>query len=354
MTVNGTLGGTGTIGGNTTLATGATALLNAGSPLTVSGALTLNNTTITTTSPKDASGSPYTLMNATSITGGSTVDPTPGVGSVATGNTGTVSISGSQVILTVVSAGTVGTWTDGNHATDDNWSDSLNWSGGVPHLAGDTALFGSTVSPVILDANEAVGALDFNQASSYTISGGKTLTLDNKGSGAAVNVTAGTANAIQTSVALNDNATVSVGGNESLAFTGTISNSPSVIKTLTFNGAGTNILSAANTYGPAVAGSTGTTLSGGTLQLGNNSALGAGDLTVTVNSVLQSGAAGLSIPNNIGTASAVTAPWTTMATPLPWAASSAAAATCPKSTTAPSLWASITLTPAAQQSTAEP
>ena len=90
-------------------------------------------------------------------------------------------------------------------------------------------------------------------------------------------------------------------------FSGKISNRPSVSKTLTVNGAGVTTLYGANTYGPS-AGSVGTTLSGGgTLQVGNNSALGAGDLSVTASSTLQAGINGLNVGNNVAIGSGVTA-----------------------------------------------
>ena len=160
----------------------------------------------------------------------------------------------------------------------------------MPHLAQDVAVFGSTVSPVNLNTAETVGTLLFNQTASYTISGGNTLTLDNSGGGAAVTVTAGTANAIQTALALNDNTALTVSGGKSLAISGAVQNA-SGARTLIVNGAGTTMLSGANSYGPA-AGSVGTTLTGGgTLQVGNDSALGAGDVSVSGNSTLQAGAA---------------------------------------------------------------
>ena len=231
------------------------------------------------------------------------MNATPGAGSVAGGYNGVVSISGNSVILTVTAAGTTATWTDGN--ADQNWSNAGNWSGGVPHLAGDTATFNSAGgSAVTLDANETVGGITFNNSSSDVISGGNTLTLDASGSGATVTVSDGTANAINTSVALNDNATIIANSGKSLTLGGTVANS-SGSKTLAISGGGTAILSQANTYGPS-AGSVGTTLGGATVQVGNNTALGAGDVSVTSSSTLQSGAAGLSLANNIAMADATT------------------------------------------------
>jgi fibronectin-binding autotransporter adhesin len=299
-----TIGGTGSLAGALTLSSGANALMTANSPLTVLGAVTLNGNTFSTTSAKDSSGSPYTLLTGGSIAGGSSVNPTPGVGSVAGGYAGVVSISGNSVILTVTSTGTAATWTDGN--ADQNWSEAGNWIGGVPHLAGDAATFNSAGgSAVTLDANETVAGITFNNTSSDVISGGNTLTLDGSGSGALITVSAGTANAINTSVALNANAAIVANSGTSVTLGGTVANS-STAKTLSISGGGTNILSSANTYGPA-AGSVGTTVGGATVQVGNNTALGSGDVSVTSSSTLQSGAAGLNVANNIAVSSAQTA-----------------------------------------------
>jgi autotransporter-associated beta strand protein len=305
-----TLGGTGTVAGNVTWANGSSAKLTPGSPMTVSGTAAFNGTgsgnTITiNASGLTASGSPYTLLTAGSVTG--TVNPTPGgVGVIASGYIGVVSISGgNKVILTVTSSGTAATWADSS--LDQNWSEAGNWTPAVPHLAGDTATFNSAGgSAVTLDAGETVGGITFNNASSDVISGGNTLTLDNSGSGAIVTVSAGTANAITTSVALNDNAAIIANSGQSLTLGGTVANAPSVTKTLTISGGGTAILSQANTYGPAAT-YLGTTLGGATVQVGNNTALGSGDVSVTSSSTLQSGAAGLSVANNIAVASLQTA-----------------------------------------------
>ncbi len=300
----GTLGGTGTIAGNVTWFSGAKGSFTQGSPMTISGTATLNNNAVTVNVPGAAltdSGSPYTLMTSTGgITGGSTVAliPTMTGSGLAAGYNGAVTISGNSVLLTVTAAGVIGTWTDGN--ATENWSEIGNWSGGVPHLAGSSAVFNSAGGSVVtLDANQTVGSVTLNNPSSDVITGsGTTLTMDNNGFGAAFTVSDGAANVIAAPVALKENTTVTVGSGKSVAFSGIVSNTASA-KTLAINGAGTTILSAANTYGPS-AGSVGTTLSGGgTLQVGNNTALGAGDLTVLANSTLKAGAAGLSLANKI-------------------------------------------------------
>jgi autotransporter-associated beta strand protein len=303
VTNNGTLGGTGTIGGNAIWNPGATASLTAGTPLAVSGTVTLNGNAVTVTgSSLTPAGSPYTLLTAAGgFTGGSTVNNSPGGNAVAPGNLGVVSISGNSLILTVTALPSA-SWTDGDNS--GNWSDPLNWNAtfGTPPPSGAqaTALFGTGASPVNLDVSETVGTLGFNSSTiPYTISGSHTLTLDASGHGASISMAAGTANAtISTPVSLNDNLTASVSGGDTLAITNVISGT-STSQTLTVSGTGTTILSGPNTFGPA-AGTVGTTLNGGgILQVGNNSALGAGDLSTAASSTLQAGAAGVTLANNI-------------------------------------------------------
>jgi len=65
-------------------------------------------------------------------------------------------------------------------------------------------------------------------------------------------------------------------------------------------------LKGVNSYGPA-AGSPGTILNSGTLQVGNNGALGAGDLSVAGSGTLQSGGAGIVLTNNLSVNSGATA-----------------------------------------------
>jgi beta-galactosidase len=306
----GTLGGTGTISGSATWLSGASAFLTQGSPLTVSGSITLNTNTVTVHVPGSTplGAGTYTLMtyNATGSSGSFMTIPVVTGAGLTNGNTAAITNSAGVVTLSVFPSVTA-TW---NVNANGNWSAGSNWSSnpGVPHDAGDSAAFGvgTSLRTVTLDANESVGAIFMTNANSFVIANsGMTLTLDNMGSGAAISVTAGTTNAIQTPVALNDNTTVTVSGGESLAISGKVANS-SASKTLTVNGAGTLALSGANTYGPSSPGTAGTLLSGGILQAGNNSALGAGDLIVAGNATLQSGGTGLSVSNNIAVGSGAT------------------------------------------------
>ena len=206
--------------------------------------------------------------------------------------------SGGKLTLTIgLSGNTVaGLWT--NTATSGSWANAINWDSNpkVPHAAGDLATLGNgtSLTTVTLDGSKAIGSITFNNNNSYQITPGSggTLTLDGNGAGATVYAIAGTANQIQTPVALNDNVTVGVSSSKSLAVSGNIANGTVGSKTLTVNSPGTLALSGNNSYGPG-SGSYGTYLSGGAiLQVGNNSALAAGDVSVTGNGTLQAGAAG--------------------------------------------------------------
>jgi autotransporter-associated beta strand protein len=207
--------------------------------------------------------------------------------------------SGGYLTLTITlnPSSVAGTWT--NNA-NGNWSSAANWDSNpsIPHSIGDTATLGNSTAQrtVTLDANETAGSVTFNNANSFVIAnGGNTLTLNNSGFGANIYVLDGTANAIQTAVALNDNTVIAANSGKSVSISGNISGS-----SVTVNGAGTVALSGNNSH-------SGTTLGGGTLQVGNNNALGSGDLSVTANGTLQAGTAGLVLGNNVQVASGATA-----------------------------------------------
>ena len=277
---------------------------NAGTfTLPAAGKVSLNLYSPGTSTPFAAAGT-YNLfayptgsgVNVSSLSSEFTI-ATPITGFVPAFSTTVVGGTTYVTLTLTVSVSVVATWTDGDTATDDNWSDAGNWTGGVPSLAGSTATFGNVVSPVVLDAAESVGTLNFNQANSYTITGSSPLTLDNSGVGATVSVMAGTANQIQTPVDLNDGTTITVSSGTSLTLSGVVANTATP-ETLSVGGGGTLALITANTYGPASGSAPGTSLSGGTLQVGNNGSLGAGYLNVVGNSTLQAAPATTLTVNN--------------------------------------------------------
>ncbi len=150
-------------------------------------------------------------------------------------------------------------------STSGNWSTVANWSA-QPNAPGEVATLGAgtSLTTVTLDQPYSIGGLLFNNANSFIVSGSQNMTLDNGGGGASISAIAGTANAINVPVVLNDNLGASIGSGSVVTMSGILSGSYA----LTMNGGGTLVLSGINTY------SGGTTVGGGTLKLGNGSALG--------------------------------------------------------------------------------
>lgn len=306
-------GGTGTITGSVDWQSGAsgafvvtptTAVAGSNStPLTVSSSVTLNGNAVfvnvagVTPLPPGT----YRLMaynNSGSSGAFATGSPTYTGTGVQPGTASSVSTSGGFVVLTVTLTGVNAAWiadANGDWFTGANWTSNPN----VPNLPGDGAILGvsSAFRTVTLNAAASAGLIRFTNASSFLIANaGNTLTMDNTGVGAVITVEAGTSNNIAAPVSLNDNLAVTPAAGTSLAISSSIGNTGGA-KTLTVSGNGTLALSGNNTFGPS-AGSVGTTLGGGVLQLGHNNALGAGDLSVSSASTIRAGAA-VTLPNNV-------------------------------------------------------
>ena len=98
-----TLGGTGSIGGNVSYASGALAKFTQGSPLAITGTLTLNSNVVHLTLPSNLTAGTYTLAtyNPTGSTGSFATTPVIDSGSLATGATATVTTNAGTVVLTV-------------------------------------------------------------------------------------------------------------------------------------------------------------------------------------------------------------------------------------------------------------
>ncbi|HLP76174.1 MAG TPA: autotransporter-associated beta strand repeat-containing protein, partial [Candidatus Paceibacterota bacterium] len=313
-------GGGGSVGGSVTWQAGSSAsfvVTNTGSgngtPLLIGGSATLNNNAV---SVNVLGSTPlplgtYVLMNATGGSSGSFVTTLTaanftGAG-VAPGTAASISMSGGVATLHVDKIGTDSTWINDLAGGTGTWSTSSSWENGyVPSLAGDVATLGvgSSVSTVTLDANISLGGINFTNPNSFIVAdSGKTLTLDAKGNGVTVTVSGGASNSVASAVSLNDKVTYAVAGGASLSLSGVVSASSTGL-TVTKNGNGTLVLSGNNTYGPA-AGSIGTVLGGGNLEIANSHALGAGDLTNSANATMTFGTA-VSLPNKIWINSAST------------------------------------------------
>ncbi|MEN6450481.1 MAG: autotransporter-associated beta strand repeat-containing protein, partial [Thermoguttaceae bacterium] len=152
-----------------------------------------------------------------------------------------------------------GKWTS---TTGGLWSDTANWSGGaVANGSGSTANFGTidatTDVTVHLDSARTISGLAFGDAATSTAAG---WTLDNNGSAANYLVFAGGNTVTVNALGANKAATIS------LMLAGSAG--------LTKMGAGTLVLSGANSY-------TGTTtVTAGTLAYGANNVITLGDVFV--------------------------------------------------------------------------
>jgi autotransporter-associated beta strand protein len=327
LTINGTL-----TPGNAGTGSGAVTTLNFGSNLNLNSGATLNFD-LTNTSSFDQ----FLVAGALNITGGAgtitlnlyntganTPYTTPGqyellqYGSL--GGTGSAAslISPTEagytytydsttnpgfITLTISAAGSVFAWNTGAGfwSTGSNWNLVTGVTSPPPNGAGQTATFDTTGTggTITLDVPVTLGTLKFNDAAqSYTIAsdGTHAFTLDNSGNTAIVTDLAGN-HTVAPNLALNSPVSVNVTNpGDTLTISGSISDLGS--HTLTKVGNGTLALSGTNTYGPA-AGTVGTILSAGTLQVASNAALSTGDLSVTGNNTLQAGAATVALPNNI-------------------------------------------------------
>ncbi len=171
-------------------------------------------------------------------------------------------------------------WIDGN----SSWNIASNWNNGL--VAGgvgrEAALFAPTMSGinVTLDAAQIVGLLTLGNSASastgYTIAAGSggTLTFNNGGSSAQLNVLSGS-QVISAPVILASNLVVTPTSGATIAISGNISGTGAFTET----GAGTLVLMGNDSYNGI------TTISAGTLQIGPGGSLGSN--SVADNSVLQ-------------------------------------------------------------------
>ena len=219
----------------------------------------------------------------------------PGGGNFRYPNTGSLTLVGNTLYGTCSGGGVSG---DGTvfaltlnsawaSATSGYWSDSINWTGGVPNCAGIGATFNiATTATVTVTQDEplTLGSLQFgnsgNASVGYTLrgSGSNALTLNNAGSAATITVTNGT-HAINAPVVLADNLVVTGyplagGGTDSWALTfGTASS-------ITDNGAG---------YSLTMSGSGGKLVLSGSDSYTGGTFVTAGTLEVTAASALPGG-----------------------------------------------------------------
>ncbi len=175
----------------------------------------------------------------------------------------------ATAIKLTIADSTTSDWSGGGG--DGLWTTSGNWSGDVPNAAGVTAKFGTapgTPTSVSVNGAKTVGGIIFDNVNSYTVTGTATdvITLDNGIASGAVAVNSGS-HTLNAPLALLKSLTITAADTASLTIGGEISGTG---KALSIVGTGTGkvILAGANSY------SGGTTISSGTLELGNGSTTG--------------------------------------------------------------------------------
>ncbi|MGN6370129.1 MAG: autotransporter-associated beta strand repeat-containing protein [Phycisphaerae bacterium] len=259
------------------------------------GSININLINVADGTPFATSGT-YDLFQYAGAIGGTGLsalaDANVPIGTQAT--FGTAVVGGNQFVTVTLAPSTIQlpTW---NLSGGGSWNVASNWNpSGVPNAQGQTAVLGSSItaaSTVTLDGAQTVGTIAFNNSNSYTVAAGTggSLVLDNGVNPARIVGSLGS-HTISAPVVLNSNLNASI-TDGSVALSGVVSEG-SAGKSVTMNGAGTLILANANTY------TGGTVLGSGTIQVGNDAALGTGSLDIQSSAKLQAGA-NVTLANNI-------------------------------------------------------
>ncbi len=260
--------------GTFTIGTGSLNIYAGGGTLTPNTYYPLINFT---GAPANDIGSPWTVTNSGDDTGHSYTF-------VLSGSTFELYVASSNASAVWSSTGTAGTTSD--YGTPANWT-----PGTVPNGAGLTATFGSgSQTSVAISSGYTLGQLNFNNGGNsgaptgYTLSGSGSLTLNNSGNGASVNVSSGGLQPlVQSGVTLTlaDSSlttTFNIASDGSLDVAGPINQSAGAQKIVLTGGGTLSLDNITNSY------SGGTTVNSGTLVLdaGSSSAttIGSGPLAI--------------------------------------------------------------------------
>lgn len=251
-----------------------------------------------TTTPWGTNGT-YTLFDYNTSFTGSTANLSllnPAIGKFYT----IADDSGATAITLTVADATTSEWNGA--AADGLWTTGGNWTAGSPNGAGVVARFGAIpASPttVAVTGAKTVGGIIFDNANSYSVNGGPAdiITLENGIASSAIGAISGS-HTITAPIALNTILDSQPGTGTQITYAGPITGSKSFVQ----SGAGTSILSGANSY-------TTTLVNAGTLQVGaggTTGTLGSGDATVAAGATLAFNRSNdITVATNIGGAGTV-------------------------------------------------
>ena len=193
-------------------------------------------------------------------------------------NDGSLDSAAAMVSITVTSATL--TWSS---AIAGNWSDSTKWSAGASPVGSGLSNYilnfnalGAYTATHNLNSGFLINRINFG-GSAATLAGNSLALVRNGGTLPQVNQNSANAATISTNLALGANTTLGGSGGGALTLSGIISGGSSLTKTTS----GNLTLSGVNTY------TAGTTVSSGTLTLGNKNGLGAGSLTLAAGTTFQ-------------------------------------------------------------------
>jgi len=300
----GTLSGDGTISGGATISSGAhISLYNASIDNISVGSLTLNSGSYLDFDITDASNLDQILVVGNITLNGGTVTINGGSGYFSAlgsynliqyggtlSGSGTLTLNavnqdpsraytfssgGGYLTLNVISGSTAYEWFGGG---DNKWDTGNQWVGGSYPTGVAAVNFGTLGSSGTVNMNgvtsTGLSSLTFRNDQPTTIAGSGTLVFNNSAAGVAVTVDNTHTISTGVNVELQDNATITANSGGHLTISGTITGSGyGLIKA----GVGTLTLSGDNNY------TGGTTLSGGWLVAGSDTALGAAGSTITFN-----------------------------------------------------------------------
>lgn len=181
---------------------------------------------------------------------------------------------------------------DGEDVSDDLWSAAANWAGDATPSEWQRLAFGGALTPRATNVND-LAASSFNAISladqNWSLSGAP-LTLGR------VSLTTAHSATLDMPLSFAGDAAVAVSNGGTLTLSGVLSGERTLVK----SGDGVLNPSANNTY------SGGTVLRAGTVQAGNNNALGTGAVTFENNADLQARASPLTLPNRLAIPGGVT------------------------------------------------